>query len=62
MVIPIVPLIVLIILVALALWVIRELVTNPMLHKVFVVVLVVVVVLGLLQIFGLLGGGPIIIK
>ena len=57
MVIPIVPLLVLVILAALFYYVINALVQDPTLKNIFTVVLVVFVVLGLLQIFGLLGGG-----
>lgn len=56
MTISIVGLIVLIILVALLWYVVQELVTDATLKKIFRVVIVVVAVLGLLQVFGLLGG------
>ena len=62
MVIPIVPLLVLVILAALFYYVINALVQDPTLKNIFTVVLVVFVVLGLLQIFGLLGGGTLVVR
>jgi hypothetical protein len=56
MTINIVGLIVLIILVTLCYYVVEQLVTDLTLKKIFRVVIVVVAVLGLLQVFGLLGG------